>query len=789
MVKAFVLGGGVSGLNCAQELAKKGIKVTLFEEASAFGGLAGFVHKFGRNLDLGPHIFHTPDEDIKNYLIESFPGCFHEKKHYAKNYKDGNFYNYPISREFINSLDSDVRLKIEEELAEVDHEKARVATTYFEYIDAIAGPTLRKMFFTTYPEKLWGLPTTLLDANWAPKRVQIREGDEPFFGSQWSAIGVDGTSTIINFLIKKCCELGVDLRCNTSVKEIELSKQNLISRIITDKESFSISTGDIIVNTLPLDTALSLFGNKTKNSYRGVHLVYVHTSNINPLPDGVDFIYFENKDILFSRISDQNKFVANPVQCSTVLCCEIPYSINDAVDLELEIDIESKVVADLISLNILSKSQVIDTCSVKLPRVYPMFKTGYRVSTSEAMAFLGKFPNLFTLGSLAEFAYSDLQILFAKSRDLAELIVDKTFRVNKVGPSKPFMKFNTDFKLFDKKIGGDGGTFCIAEIGLNHNGSLGLAFELIDSAINAGFDAVKFQSYKSEGRSSFSGRTSKYVETIIGVDETDFQMFSKYELSREDHLRIFDYCRKKNFPIFSAPFDLESVDLLDEMGVSVYKIASMELTNLKLLEKVANLKKPIILSTGMSSIGDIEEALYVINSAGASQVALLQCTSIYPAPAEALNLRCIDTMKKAFNLPVGYSDHFHGEYMSLVAVALGAKIIEKHITLNRKFEGPDHALSLEPHEQIEFIQKIRQVEQALGSGIKQPSREELRTELRFKKSLYYCSDLKAGESVEQKDIEFKAPCFGVLPKYFDVIKGLRLKRNIKAGEPVRWDDF
>ena len=267
------------------------------------------------------------------------------------------------------------------------------------------------------------------------------------------------------------------------------------------------------------------------------------------------------------------------------------------------------------------------------------------------------------------------------------------------------MKFKNTFALGKKMIGDNTPSYLIAEIGLNHNGDLTLAKKLIDEAIKAGADAVKFQSYKAENRVSKSGKTSRYVEKVLGIEETDYEMLKKYQLSFTQMKSLFQYARRKKIEVFSAPFDLVSVDELEKLNINFYKLASFDLINLPLVEKVAKTMKPIILSAGMANLSEIEEALSIISTCGNEKVALLHCTSTYPCPPDNMNIRAIDTLKNAFKLPVGLSDHVIEDTISLAAVARGANIIEKHFTLDKSLEGPDHILSLEPHEFKDMVFK------------------------------------------------------------------------------------
>lgn len=231
MVNEFhILGAGISGLATGYELAKKGAKVVVYEKTSQVGGLAGGVNWKGLTLDLGPHIYHTPDGDIESYLKAEFAGMWHERGHYAKNLKNGTFYDYPISKDFVDSLPSTLRKRINSELESRDDEKLASAANYFEYMNALVGPTLQKMFFIQYPEKLWGIPTTALDANWAPKRIQIREKRSAFYEGQWAAVGKKGSLSILKELQRKFQAAGGQILFDTEVTKI-LCQTDLVAGI------------------------------------------------------------------------------------------------------------------------------------------------------------------------------------------------------------------------------------------------------------------------------------------------------------------------------------------------------------------------------------------------------------------------------------------------------------------------------------------------------------------------------------------------------------------------------
>jgi len=330
-------------------------------------------------------------------------------------------------------------------------------------------------------------------------------------------------------------------------------------------------------------------------------------------------------------------------------------------------------------------------------------------------------------------------------------------------------------------------TYIIAEAGVNHNGSVLIARRLIDAAKECGADAVKFQTFKAENIVSREADKAEYQKKNTAADESQYQMIKKYELTPDDHIDLINFCRVKDIDFLSSPFDEESADLLEHLGVRQFKIPSGEITNHPFLRYLAQKGRPMILSTGMSTMGEIEEALNIISSTGNCQISLLHCVTEYPAPFEEINLRALNTMKLAFGVPVGYSDHTPGIEIPLAAVALGAVIIEKHITLNKTMEGPDHKASLEPHEFKEMVAGIRNVERALGNGIKKPAPCELKNMLIVRKSLVAIKNIKKDEIITKEAIAVKRPGLGILPKEMNNIIGLKAKIDIEADDIITWD--
>lgn len=333
------------------------------------------------------------------------------------------------------------------------------------------------------------------------------------------------------------------------------------------------------------------------------------------------------------------------------------------------------------------------------------------------------------------------------------------------------------------------GVYIIAEAGVNHNGDINLAKKLIDVAVEAKVDAVKFQTFKTEKIVGKFAKKADYQMENMQVEESQYDMVKKLELSYDDFKELKDYCDKKNITFISTPDDAESVDFLVNLNVPCIKIGSTEITNLEYLKYIAEKKLPIILSTGMSTLGEVEEALNSIYEVGNKEVTLLHATTDYPTVEQEVNLKAMDTMRKAFNIEVGYSDHTLGNEAAIAAVALGAKVIEKHFTLDKNMEGPDHKASMDPKELIAYVDSIRKTEKLLGDGIKKPTEREKIIMKDVRRSIVASEDLKKGTVLTRENLEFKRPGNGLKPGNINLILGKKVNRDIKSDELINIEDL
>jgi len=328
--------------------------------------------------------------------------------------------------------------------------------------------------------------------------------------------------------------------------------------------------------------------------------------------------------------------------------------------------------------------------------------------------------------------------------------------------------------------------FIIAEAGVNHNGSLDLAKRLIEIAVNSGADAVKFQTFKAENLVSKNAQKADYQKQTTDALESQFDMIKKLELDVETHKELIAYCQEKDIMFLSTPFDHESIDLLSDLGLKIFKIPSGEITNLPYLRHIGSLGKKVVLSTGMSNLKEVGDALNILINAGTSKdnITVLHANTMYPTPMEDVNLNAMLTMQKEFGVDIGYSDHTLGIEVDIAAVAMGASCIEKHFTLDKTMDGPDHKASLEPEELKSMVSAIRNIEKALGSSEKKPSPSETVNIDVARKSIVASRSIKKGDKLSSKNITTKRPGTGISPMKWDEIIGAPAKKDYRMDDPI-----
>lgn len=344
-------------------------------------------------------------------------------------------------------------------------------------------------------------------------------------------------------------------------------------------------------------------------------------------------------------------------------------------------------------------------------------------------------------------------------------------------------------RIDSRNIGSGEPVFIIAEAGVNHNGDLRRAEEMIDTAAEAGADAVKFQTFRADEVVSSAAPKAQYQVENTGEEGSQLEMLKRLELSPDAHRKLIERCHARGIMFLSTPFDFPSADLLETLSVPAYKVPSGEITNWPFLEHIASKGKPVILSTGMSNLNEVEQAVKVLRAAGCSELLILHATSSYPATAASANLRAMQTMSDSFDTPVGLSDHTTGIEVALAATALGACVLEKHFTLDRSLAGPDHKASLEPAELRSLVRGIRAVESALGDGRKQPTPSEEDVRRVARRSIVARSTIPSGTPIAPDLLAYKRPGTGIPPSRLGDVIGRRTTRTIPADTLIQFEDL
>ena len=791
--KAIVLGAGPVGLITAWQLLKNGYNVRIYEKNNIVGGMCRTWEWDEFLVDTGPHIYHTPDQNLASFWEKEFGDLFIKGKFWCKNVRGNNFeeyWDYPLSWESISKYPNNLKKKILNELKQSDFEKKAVARSYSEYIENQVGPTLTKLFFKTYPEKIWGISTDKMTPDWAPKRIEFRNKVTPFYHQQWNAVGKYGTGCIYERIREKIQALGGELFFQYVATSINYNGNNIEGVGFSNGEKINIKPDDLVISSLPITLTSRLLGHKSNLTFRGIRSVYLAYDQQQILPEGIHWLYYGSKHIHFNRITEPKKltpFVAPDNK--TYLTAEITFNKGDEIDVMNSDDLINEVSRQVEKVGLIEKNKLYSASTNKEHFVYPLYYRGYQKDLAKARSVVSKFQQLYSIGTGGDYNYADSQILFHKAFDTVSIICGKDSSYTQIIRKAPPSRLNPVVTINGRNIGAGERAYIIAEAGLNHNGSLKLGKKLVDAAKKTGCDAVKFQTFKSNSRISSKVKAVKYAETIIGIEETLHEMFERLAMPFDQQEELFAYARKQDIEIFSTPFDFDSVDFLEKLDVNFYKIASFDLVNLPLIKYVAKTGKPMIISTGMSNLGQIEEAVDVVVQEGNQNLILLHCNSSYPAAPDEMNLKVIPNLQRNFNIPVGLSDHTFGLFVSHTAIVIGANLIERHFTLDRTFEGPDHILSSEPEEFAELVSISKQVPMVMGDGTKRIQPNEYDTINTQRKSIYAAVDISRGTIIKEDMIVIKGPGGGLLPKFKEMIVNRRARKDIEADYPITWENI
>lgn len=751
-MKAFVIGAGPSGISLAWFLSKKKWDVELIEKENYVGGLGSSRDKTYKGekivLDSGPHIFHTNDNEMINIWKEYFSDSLEEKVLFSANCRGKEFFDfhdYPISKEGLKKKD----IKI----SEIDNKiNPFLFSNYRDYMKARVGEVIEKEYFRKYPKKLWGISTNLMRADWAPKRIEIRQKIEPFFINQWVATSKYGSGYIYNKMKKDILKNKGILRLKTRVEEFQFDK-NTINKIKTNKGFIVVQDKDIIISCLPTFVLGKILKSNVDCKYRGV-IIITAVHSIKELPNNYAWLYFDSEEIVFTRVTNFSKLSPNASKELNIFMYEIPFNSDHEINEAIILD---KFNSSLKKISWLNKT-FIEIIDFQLERfVYPLREMGFEKNISKVHSVADSLNNLIRSGTAAEFEYGDVQICFRKSLDLSNDLKTHPKVSKKIEFYNNKKQFIAQSNLKDL-VNLNNPVEFIAEIGLNHNGSLDLAKKLIDISVDANCDYVKLQLYSSETRANKFTRDAFYKEDSDGEGENLYEIFKRCELSFENMKNLYEYSVKAGIRLFFSAFDRESVKNAHQINPSLIKISSMDLTNFEVCDEASNLFQKIIMSTGMSTIEDIDKSVNFIKRKIGDNLTLLHCVSSYPMDINNIALGTIDLLRK-FTDKVGYSDHSLDPFTTLLAISRGAQIIEKHITLDKKLSGPDHIHSLEKKELKELVFNIHNFDNILSSrsGLIGVEHKEYR---RQKKGYYYKKDINAGELLKFEDLILMPPCLG-----------------------------
>jgi len=793
--KVIILGAGPVGLVTGWLMSEKGWEVEIYELKNMIGGMCRTWKWKNFFVDTGPHIFHTRDLKLWKFWKEIFGKNLIKGEYWSKNVIGktyDKFIDYPLSKEAIKKLSSVEQKKIKNDLEKIKKNKKKLAVNFKDQIIQQVGPTLQNLFYEEYPKKIWGLDTSEMIADWAPKRIKFTEKSKPFFIEEFTGVGKFGTGSLYEIIKRKIIKNKGKIFLNHGVVKINHKNNKIYEIFFNNKKSTLIEKNNIVVSSLPITLTARLLGFKSNLKFRGVRSVYVALKKkICFKKNKFNWLYFADPEIIFNRVTEpktMSKYLCKNNN-ETYLCAEISYSKNDEIDKLSSSVISKRVISDLIKTKIIKRPDLIETSENKEDFVYPVQFKNYKYQLSQSKTDISKFNQLYSIGTGGDFDYADSQILFHKSIDLANILTNKFSIENNVKKKIINNSLNKIVKLGNKIVGDNYPGFIIAEAGLNHNGDISIAKKLIDEAVKCKCDAIKFQSFNPNSRVSAKVKSANYAEKADGLREDINEMFNRLSLNEKFHKEIFSYAKKKKILIFSTPFDERSVDLLEKLNTPFYKIASVDAVNIPLIIKVGNTQKPLILSTGMCDISNIHDAVEAFKSTGNQNLILLHCLSSYPANEKEMNLKAINTLKQIYQIPVGLSDHFPGNEITMIAIGVGANIVERHFTLDKNFEGPDHILSSEPQEMKKIVKFCHSSDEILGTGEKkiQPSEYEVVNSQR--KSLYAKINIKSGEIFTSKNTCVKGPAGGILPKYLNIIIGKKSKKQINKDNPITWENI
>ncbi|QNJ20817.1 bifunctional N/N'-diacetyllegionaminate synthase/nucleotide-binding domain-containing protein [Synechococcus sp. A18-25c] len=797
-MRFHILGAGPAGLSLAYYLNQHGSKVSVYEKQSIPGGMARSWEWNNFIVDTGPHILHTPLKWIWEDWQRLLENSLFEKQYFAANYKLKNetdyLFDYPINTSQLISSSYWSGTELEELISDLqyypDDLLCSKSKSFYEYVTGLVGPTIAENFFKVYPEKVWGVSPELLLPDWAPKRIRRVNRTEPFFGDQFCGVSSRGTGYLfenISSLINK--KNNSSVLFEHKITGLELDSGRIKALHFADHNSLALDPDDVVISTLPLTTLASFLNYECNLTFRGIASVYLSYEGHNSIiPDPYHWLYFSDPSICFNRITEPTKLCPalnlSYKKDRTYIIAESTFTTDfTSPDVQSFLDTIVERTIDSLSLtSILSRFGKPNLTSVNIePYVYPLQTHKNKLELKSTNSFLSGIKNLELIGTGANFAYNDMQVIFCQAKELAsDLLCDEGqksltrqyFSSNIVssGIHKPSSKRSNK-------------PLIIAEVGINHNGSLSLLDDLVRNACSSA-DIVKLQLYEASNRIGSSVRELNHVESAQDQDENILELLDRCQINQSDVVRCFELIRSYGKIPMCTAFDNSSLEFLLSTGLGHIKVASMDLNNIHLHRRLIDHYSPLnlFISTGMSSKKDVE-AVASLYKNSIHDVTFLYCNSSYPTPLSSVNMRSIAFLK-SLGFKFGYSDHTVGIAAPINAIHMGASALEVHFTLDSNLPGPDQLIS-KTNEQLMDLKNIIDESFLIGGedsfGVIPEEYETWRTQ---KKSLHALMNIHEGDVISLENTISMSPPVGICPLTVGTDNKLIATAFIAAGQPI-----
>ncbi len=799
-----IIGAGPAGISLAYYAVLAGYRdISIYEMTKNIGGMArSWLHE-NFILDTGPHIFHTSDIEIENDWLEigrdllvkgQFNSCNILAEHEDK------LFHYPISFETLQenlTIRDFCKIKGEIDFAK-NNDNSGATSSFKDFMQAKFGKTLTSMFFEKYPKKVWGLDTKNMLADWAPQRIELREKNKPFYTKPFVAVGKKGTGCfyerIIQFLKK---ESNFKLFLEHRLTGIQKNKNHIKNLIFNNTKIINLDNSDHIFSTIPASNLSELFGLKINLNYRGVKTEYFFFENKRVLPKNYNWVYCSDEKVAFNRITEPSTMTKNvSPKGYTFVCVETTFPGGKIKDLNDDSDFLSWIKN---RKNFDSSGLIPELYTKNVENyVYPIQDNNFRSALTKYNSLVSGYKNLNVLGTGGEFHYSDMQIIFRKSKNMINSLLNrrcnefssipliKNINLNRnddLDKNLTFKVQNNNDEISNLEKISNVKVPLIAEIGINHNGNLELAKNMMFECKRVGAHFAKFQYYKTESRVERNSTTEYLHETADGVEISLNQIFERSQLNLQECKELIRYGKEISLPVFFTAFDIDSAYELNQIKQKIIKVASMDCNNIELHNALNKLDfETIIISTGMSNLNEVLRTLSIYKN---KQILLMSCRSSYPVNLNDIDLGEIKFLKEKTGLNVGFSDHTEGILASLLAVASGATFIERHFTINKSLPGPDNKMSLNAKEMNELSKNLQITFNSVNRKRKIIHACEQNTFQMQKKSLRFPKNFKKNEIIHTSDLVFIAPPEGYCQFQSELRVGkLKLLKDVNKGSSV-----